>query len=186
MKWDGDAFDQHYGRKPAPVNSRDGDFGDDFMVLPDVSADEQDGSDDDDKRRQRKEDGDLDDRRDVRNRRDRDRDRDRDRHNPSGTSAPSRHAPWLADVHWTGCHNPSELCVYTTKYVDALIHHTFASLHREIEAFTRYISPSPIEDEVRGLIVKLITRAVQRQFPDAKVMPFGSFETKLYMPSGYA
>ena len=47
-----------------------------------------------------------------------------------------------------------------------------------------YVSPSKAEDEVRGMIVNLITRAVVRNFPDAKVLPFGSFETKLYLPSG--
>ncbi|KAH6902452.1 hypothetical protein BKA70DRAFT_1306935 [Coprinopsis sp. MPI-PUGE-AT-0042] len=48
-------------------------------------------------------------------------------------------------------------------------------LHREVEAFTTWISPSPIEDEIRGLVAK---------FPDANVLPFGSYETKLYLPLG--
>lgn len=57
-------------------------------------------------------------------------------------------------------------------------------LQREVEAFVGYVSPTKAEDEVRGLIVNLITRAVVTNFPDAKVLPFGSFETKLYLPSG--
>jgi non-canonical poly(A) RNA polymerase PAPD5/7 len=57
-------------------------------------------------------------------------------------------------------------------------------LHKEVEAFVEYVAPTQAEDEVRGLIVSLITRAVVRNFPDAKVFPFGSFETKLYLPSG--
>jgi non-canonical poly(A) RNA polymerase PAPD5/7 len=57
-------------------------------------------------------------------------------------------------------------------------------LQKEVEAFVEYVSPTKAEDEVRGLVVNLITRAVVRNFPDAKVMPFGSFETKLYLPSG--
>lgn len=57
-------------------------------------------------------------------------------------------------------------------------------LHKEVEAFVEYVSPTKAEDEVRGLIVNLITRAVVKNFPDAKVLPFGSFETKLYLPSG--
>ena len=57
-------------------------------------------------------------------------------------------------------------------------------LQKEVDAFVEYVSPSKAEDEVRGLIVNLITRAVVRNFPDAKVLPFGSFETKLYLPSG--
>ena len=57
-------------------------------------------------------------------------------------------------------------------------------LQKEVEAFVEYVSPTKAEDEARGLVVNLITRAVVRNFPDAKVMPFGSFETKLYLPSG--
>jgi len=57
-------------------------------------------------------------------------------------------------------------------------------LHKEVEAFVEYVSPTKAEDEVRALIVNLITRAVARNFPDATIFPFGSFETKLYLPSG--
>ncbi|KAF8334537.1 hypothetical protein F5887DRAFT_990478 [Amanita rubescens] len=57
-------------------------------------------------------------------------------------------------------------------------------LHREVEAFTNWISPTPVEDEIRGLIVNCITKAVTQQFPDAQVFPFGSYETKLYLPLG--
>ena len=57
-------------------------------------------------------------------------------------------------------------------------------LQKEVEAFVEYVSPTKAEDEARGMVVNLITRAVVRNFPDAKVMPFGSFETKLYLPSG--
>ena len=57
-------------------------------------------------------------------------------------------------------------------------------LQKEVEAFVEYVSPTKAEDEVRGLVVNLITRTVVRNFPDAKVVPFGSFETKLYLPSG--
>ncbi|KAF8630769.1 hypothetical protein AX15_002738 [Amanita polypyramis BW_CC] len=41
-----------------------------------------------------------------------------------------------------------------------------------------------MEDEVRGLVVTLIERAVTNSFPDAQVFPFGSYETKLYLPLG--
>lgn len=58
------------------------------------------------------------------------------------------------------------------------------SLQKEVEAFVEYVSPTKAEDEVRELIVNLVTKAVVRNFPDAKVLPFGSFETKLYLPSG--
>ncbi|OCH93830.1 hypothetical protein OBBRIDRAFT_855761 [Obba rivulosa] len=81
-------------------------------------------------------------------------------------AAASRRAPWLADVDWDGCTHVSEM------------------LHRDVEAFVRYISPTPQEDEVRSLVVELIKRAVTRQFPDAQILPFGSYETKLYLPLG--
>jgi non-canonical poly(A) RNA polymerase PAPD5/7 len=57
-------------------------------------------------------------------------------------------------------------------------------LQNEVEAFVEYVSPTKAEDEVRRLFVNLIPRAVARNFPEAKVMPFGSFEAKLYLPSG--
>jgi non-canonical poly(A) RNA polymerase PAPD5/7 len=58
-------------------------------------------------------------------------------------------------------------------------------LHREVEAFVNYISPTQVEDEVRSLVVDLVSRAVTQAFPDAEVKPFGSFGTKLYLPLGY-
>lgn len=69
-----------------------------------------------------------------------------------------------------------------------MIYHSkmFCRLHDEVEAFTRWISPSPAEDEIRGLVVSLVSTAVTSAFPDAQVLPFGSFETKLYLPAGYA
>ena len=57
-------------------------------------------------------------------------------------------------------------------------------LHREVESFVHWISPSPVEDEIRSLIVTQISNAIQANFPDAKVLPFGSYQTKLYLPLG--
>ena len=59
-------------------------------------------------------------------------------------------------------------------------------MHHEVEAFVKYISPTPVEDEVRSLVVALISQAISRSYPDAQVLPFGSYETKLYLPLGYA
>ncbi|KAG6888367.1 hypothetical protein C0992_008669 [Termitomyces sp. T32_za158] len=80
--------------------------------------------------------------------------------------AASRKSPWVADLDWTRCRHVAEL------------------LHREVEAFMNYISPTAVEDEVRGLVVALITRAVTKKFPDASVHAFGSYATKLYLPLG--
>ncbi|EIN07011.1 Nucleotidyltransferase [Punctularia strigosozonata HHB-11173 SS5] len=116
-------------------------------------------------------------------RRDRDRDKDRDgdfgrkrereRYGDDGyvnkkqrLDAASRKAPWVADIDWDSCNNVAEM------------------LQRDVEAFIDYISPTPAEDEIRGLIVQLISRAVTQAFPDAQVLPFGSYETKLYLPLG--
>ncbi|KAH7914043.1 hypothetical protein BJ138DRAFT_1133701 [Hygrophoropsis aurantiaca] len=79
---------------------------------------------------------------------------------------PSRKAPWVRDVDWDSCNNVAEM------------------LHREVKAFVNYMSPTPVEDEIRSLIVEHVSKAVQMAFPDAKVSPFGSYATKLYLPSG--
>lgn len=57
-------------------------------------------------------------------------------------------------------------------------------LHNEVRAFTRWASPTPVEDETRGLVVQHISQAITDAFPDANVLPFGSYGTKLYLPSG--
>ncbi|KAI0031477.1 hypothetical protein K488DRAFT_23732, partial [Vararia minispora EC-137] len=81
-------------------------------------------------------------------------------------AASSRVAPWLDLMDAEGCTNVASL------------------LHREVDAFVRYISPMPEEDEVRALTVEMISRAIVQRFPDAQVLPFGSYETKLYLPLG--
>ena len=57
-------------------------------------------------------------------------------------------------------------------------------MHSEVAAFVNYMSPSPVEDEIRSLVVALVTRAITSAFPDARILPFGSYETKLYLPNG--
>jgi len=57
-------------------------------------------------------------------------------------------------------------------------------MHKEVESFVGWISPSPVEDEIRGLIVTHIGKVVTSAFSDAVVHPFGSFQTKLYLPLG--
>lgn len=109
---------------------------------------------------------DRDQRRDRDRDRYRDRDRDRDGERRQRMENVPRYAPWVANMDWDKCTNVPEL------------------LHKEVEAFVEYVSPTKAEDEVRELIVTLVTRAVVRNFPDAKIFPFGSFETKLYLPSG--
>jgi non-canonical poly(A) RNA polymerase PAPD5/7 len=57
-------------------------------------------------------------------------------------------------------------------------------MHKEVESFVDWISPTAVEDEVRGLIVSQIEKVVTSTFPDALVYPFGSYQTKLYLPLG--
>ncbi|KAJ4478411.1 hypothetical protein J3R30DRAFT_3481689 [Lentinula aciculospora] len=100
----------------------------------------------------------------------RDHDRDRRRYDqPISASVRSirdRKLPWLEGLDLFGCHNVAEL------------------LHMEVEAFTNWISPSPVEDEIRSLLVHQITSAITSRFQDAEVYPFGSYATKLYLPTG--
>ncbi|KZT09562.1 uncharacterized protein LAESUDRAFT_722526 [Laetiporus sulphureus 93-53] len=81
-------------------------------------------------------------------------------------AAPSRRAPWATDVDWDSCTNVADM------------------LHRDVEAYVKYISPTPEEDEIRSLVVTLIARSVTQAFPDAQIVPFGSYETKMYLPQG--
>ncbi|KAG8809674.1 hypothetical protein FRC17_003294 [Serendipita sp. 399] len=56
--------------------------------------------------------------------------------------------------------------------------------HDEVEAFTRYISPTPAEDELRKLIVKEIEFHAKKLWSDATAQAFGSLATGLYLPTG--
>lgn len=80
--------------------------------------------------------------------------------------ARSRHTPWSADVEWSRCQNGAE------------------ALHRELMAFDDWMSPTAAEHETRCMVIELISRAIKSQFRDAEVHPFGSQETKLYLPQG--
>jgi non-canonical poly(A) RNA polymerase PAPD5/7 len=57
-------------------------------------------------------------------------------------------------------------------------------MHEEVKSFINYISPTPEEHEVREMVIATIRHAIQRSWPDARVSPFGSYETKLYLPLG--
>ncbi len=80
--------------------------------------------------------------------------------------ARSRHTPWSADVDWAKCQNGAE------------------ALHRELMAFDHWMAPTAAEHETRCMVIELISRAIKSQFRDAEVHPFGSQETKLYLPQG--
>jgi non-canonical poly(A) RNA polymerase PAPD5/7 len=101
------------------------------------------------------------------------------------TDAASRKAPWTANIDWDRCNNVAEMCAHAKSpafHSDTSRH---CRLHCEVDAFLRYISPTRTEDELRGLVVQLVSRAITQAFPDATVRPFGSYATKLYLPSGH-
>lgn len=60
----------------------------------------------------------------------------------------------------------------------------FLRLHKEIKAFLDYVQPTSQEHEIRGLILRQIGDIAREIWPDAKVHAFGSFATKLYLPTG--
>ncbi|KDQ14046.1 hypothetical protein BOTBODRAFT_33162 [Botryobasidium botryosum FD-172 SS1] len=74
--------------------------------------------------------------------------------------------PWVSAVDWGACQDGTEM------------------LNREASAFVEYISPTEAEHSIRGLVVESIRRAIVGRWGDATVTPFGSFETKLYLPLG--
>ena len=80
--------------------------------------------------------------------------------------ARSRRTPWSADVEWSKCQNGAE------------------ALHRELMAFDDWMAPTAAEHETRCMVIELISRAIKSQFRDAEVHPFGSQQTKLYLPQG--
>lgn len=57
-------------------------------------------------------------------------------------------------------------------------------MNEEVKAYVNYISPTAKEHEVRGMVIATITRTIEKAWPDARVSPFGSYETKLYLPLG--
>ncbi|KAI8919016.1 hypothetical protein DFJ77DRAFT_452759 [Powellomyces hirtus] len=56
-------------------------------------------------------------------------------------------------------------------------------LHEEINDYIAYLIPTEAEHAMRKLTVDRVTKVVQSVRPHAKVSVFGSFETKLYLPS---
>lgn len=80
--------------------------------------------------------------------------------------ARSRRTPWSADVDWSRCRNGAE------------------ALHRELMAFDSWLAPTHAEHETRCMVIEMIRRAIKSQWSDADVHPFGSQETKLYLPQG--
>lgn len=61
--------------------------------------------------------------------------------------------------------------------------HPAAMLNAEVKDFIEYIQPRPNEHAMRQIVVERVTTAVRSVWPNATVEVFGSFDTKMYLPS---
>ncbi|GAA5910729.1 hypothetical protein JCM5296_000482 [Sporobolomyces johnsonii] len=79
-----------------------------------------------------------------------------------------RSTPWCEEpgVDWNAC--------------DTAI----GMLNAETKAFVSYISPTPIEHELRMYTIEIIRRTIKSKYADADVQCFGSVGTGLYLPGG--
>lgn len=56
-------------------------------------------------------------------------------------------------------------------------------LHHEIEHFYEYMSPTKTEHRVRGDVIKRIENIIIAMWPETQVQVFGSYRTRLYLPT---
>ncbi|KAI1816537.1 hypothetical protein GGS20DRAFT_213750 [Poronia punctata] len=56
-------------------------------------------------------------------------------------------------------------------------------LHKEIVDFYEYVRPRDFEEKVRRELVSRLDQLVRRKWRDARVLPFGSFMSGLYLPT---
>lgn len=60
---------------------------------------------------------------------------------------------------------------------------SFYSLHREIEHFYNHMVPTTVEHGLRETVVARIEQVVKSLWSSARVEVFGSFRTRLYLPT---
>lgn len=56
-------------------------------------------------------------------------------------------------------------------------------LHEEILDFVSYVSPSEAEHNARRTVINTISAIILSKYPTAKIEIFGSYDTKLYLPT---
>lgn len=61
--------------------------------------------------------------------------------------------------------------------------HPAAMLNQEVLDFIEYIAPRPEEHAMRQIVVERVSSAVRSVWPNARVEVFGSFDTRMYLPS---
>lgn len=57
------------------------------------------------------------------------------------------------------------------------------SLHREIREFYAYVSPRDFEEKLRQELISKLESLVQKKWRNARILPFGSFMSGLYLPT---
>ncbi|BGP18422.1 hypothetical protein JCM10213_001669 [Rhodosporidiobolus nylandii] len=99
---------------------------------------------------------------------DRDEDRDEEGTRRLRNREKERSTPWCEEpgVEWKKCETAIE------------------QLNAETRAFVSYISPTPVEHELRLWTIELIRRTIKSKYADADVQCFGSVGTGLYLPGG--
>lgn len=73
--------------------------------------------------------------------------------------------PWLQGVSYAKEQEPARI------------------LHKELLDFVRYVGPTEEEHRVRTFVISRIQKLVEKKWPTASLHVFGSFETKLYLPT---
>ncbi|KAI0425304.1 hypothetical protein F5Y09DRAFT_322091 [Xylaria sp. FL1042] len=58
-----------------------------------------------------------------------------------------------------------------------------ARLHHEIRDFYAYVSPRDFEEKLRQQLISKLEVLVRKKWPNARVLPFGSFMSGLYLPT---
>lgn len=59
----------------------------------------------------------------------------------------------------------------------------FPKLHQEILDFYDFVKPREFEERVRLDLIDRVQQAISAQFPQFKIVPFGSFASGLYLPT---
>lgn len=62
--------------------------------------------------------------------------------------------------------------------------HTDSRLNDEIHAFYNFMAPTPAEARVRANMIDIVANTIRKHWPSAEVLPFGSWQTGLYLPTG--
>jgi non-canonical poly(A) RNA polymerase PAPD5/7 len=82
-----------------------------------------------------------------------------------------------------GFSTPSASVKDTTPWVRRQYTDGVIGLHEEIMDFAEYMAPKGEEDAMRMEVVERIRSVVTSKWPEARVEYFGSFKTKLYLPT---